>query len=224
MSTFKPWTQFSEEELANISEEEYNRQIKRILAEEGIKILIPPAKPESPKINSDVVAYRCSLTSDIIFGDILECKQFVEFLKKCKSIGHSKWLQGQEIFKLGTELDYYGNPKNINLDTVNLLSQSYFDKIAKDINAYNDDLKNYEIVKKEYELSIDKADAATENFRDAYTAAKASISKKKKLLEEYCINYLPTADGDSELAMKFFIKAYNPTEDQINYIKSNLNF
>ena len=88
--------------------------------------------------------------------------------------------------------------------------------------AYENLKKVYDKDKKEYDANHTAAIEVTKDFYDALNEARNNIRRKKMLTNMFYNDYLPVAENDEIMAMKFMRKAYPTiTDEDETYIKTH---
>lgn len=219
--------ELTEQEVLALTSEEIEIMIKLRKAEEGIKFV---KKPELPKYHvipePDKTVFMCDL-----FGNELCTESMSEFdtiisaiIKadtKCK-IDYDYNKAGSEYMFINPVLKrQYGSSDWDTITTKKVYSQELYNSIVEKI-FYNKKMKeNYEKENKEYINSLNESKDIESEIREYYY----EIVRKYERLGDFCkmmkFDYMPLADQDEEVALRFLNKAYNLNEDQRTYVLEN---
>lgn len=213
----KNWKDLTDEELANLTDEQVEQYIKLICAQEGIKILQKPQEPvKSADLNKDCEVYTIPRTN-LCFSDINEAKEILESLRKMKSLGTIRYLSNSNYFETGLR-DYDSKPVDLVLSTEMYYSKEKANEKEKALKEYNEAKKKYDQELKEYYDNKDALDEATKEFLGIYNEAVKTMDKRRRLSNLFYKEYLPLAEDNVEMAMGFLKKAYTVTEKDEQYI------
>ena len=225
----KKINEMTEQEILNLSEEEIQKMIKLRLAEEGIKIMDVPKVPELFEITPpDTIVYQIiALGDNLSFEDINEANAILDLLSKSKSLGFTDYSWD----KLGSDFKYFekgktrkwNNNGGIELKSEKAYSMKLYAEIT-DVAIQNKKMREHaEKELKEYnEINSQCSDIVSE-IRDRISEVNSKYERLNSLVYKFTNDYLPLADNNSEIAIKFMTKAYSLSENDIEYVNSKCN-
>lgn len=219
----KNWTELTDNELANLEDEEIATIRNLILAEAGIPIVInAPVKPEIENPKKDLTIYVIKgLGSSIAFTDVNEATEVVEMLKRCKTIGLSRYGSKYYYFTKGSERSYDGEPSEITIESQEVFSEELERSIRNKYIDNKQQIENYEFELSNYNKLLARQDEATEDFYNALDEARKTIQRRENLKYQFQNTYLKLAEGNQEIALNFLKKAYIVSEEDEQYILNN---
>lgn len=222
----KDWEKLTQQELADLTEEKAEFYKKLLCAEAGVKIMAKPNEPEELKEPCDMTVYVIKGISSgwgdekCVFADMADAQKMVELLKSSRSLGrtvsNSETGWNNKKFIPGLKEEYRESPFTIT--PVEVYSEEKYMELKSRMSLYTKLKEQYDKDFKEYQENIKKEEAATSDFIEAYTNAKAIMSRRKSLAEKFVNDYLPIADGSRDIAMAFMKKAYSISEDDEKFI------
>lgn len=218
----KDWKELTDEELANLTDEEVSKYDKIICAKEGIPFLEEPEEPVIDYAKENLTVYTIKYTDNMVFTDMEEAAQVMEAINKCSSVGTVKYNYGCRYYEKG-----FKNYDDTEALTSIQSSMMFDEAIAKsncDLKeSHRKELNHYEDMKNLYEDSIQRRLQATNDFYNKLNAAQNAMSYRKKLAHLYVDEYLPLAEGNETMAMNFLKKAYTVSEEDEKYINNQSN-
>ena len=224
----KKINELTEKEILNLSEEEIQKMIKLRLAEEGIKIMDLPKKPELFEITKpDTIVYQITaLGESISFADINEANSVLDLLLKCSSIGrvdydYNKLGSDYKYFEKGKTMRYYDS-NGLEIKSLSVYSMKLYAEIT-DFAVQNKKMQEQvEKEIKEYnEINAECSDIISE-IRERVSDVKTKYDRLNTLIFKLKNDYLPLADNNQEIAMNFLKKAYSISNEDEIYIISNI--
>lgn len=218
----------TEQEILNLSSEEIDKMVKFRMAEEGIKFIDYPETPIYYKIQPPTTkAYFCHLLGQkVSFTDIDELNSVVELLSKCKSLctveskydfpeGHTHFIKEK------VENATYSSETPDTITSVPVYTYKEFGEVKKNLKTnaqakkdFQGKLEEYNAVRNDSQWIRDEVIGRVEEVVDKYTQLKSYYNRFKN-------EYLPLADGNTEIALNFMDKAYSLTDGQKEYILAN---
>lgn len=224
----KKINELTEKEILNLSEEEIQKMIKLRLAEEGIKIMDLPKKPELFEIaKPDTIVYQITALGDnLSFTDVNEANAVLDLLSKSKSLG----LVDCDWNKLGSEFNYFEKGKTMRYSDSNGLEikslSVYSMKLYAEITDFAVQNKKMQVqvekeIKEYNEINAECSDIISE-IRERVSDVKTKYDRLNNLIFKLKNDYLPLADNNQEIAMNFLKKAYSISDEDEIYIISNI--
>lgn len=224
----KKFEELTRGELYALSEKpnEIKKYKMLVLAEQGIEFPKEPKAPakmtETPDLEVYCIDGLSSSWNDMCFENIDDARAFVDFLLHIKSLGYKSY-RGEidyktHFFEKGLPKDYMGNEPNLSVRVERVFSKKKYDEIKKRLSEYNKAYEKYQKDLNAYNSIKAKANEATAFIDEKIDAAVADIGKKERYLNILIMDYIPLADGDIDMAMKFLKKAYDLSEDDVEYI------
>ena len=218
----KNWKDLTDEELANLTDDEISKYDKIICAENGIPFLEEPEKPAINYAKENLTVYTIKYTDNMVFTDMEEAAQVMEAINKCSSVGTAKYNYGCRYYEKGFK--NYDDTKAL----TSIQSSMMFDEATSKSNcdlkeSHRNELNHYEDMKNLYDDSIQRRLQATNDFYNKLNAAQTAMSYRKKLAHLYVEEYLPLAECNETMAMNFLKKAYSVSEEDEQYINQHKN-
>jgi hypothetical protein len=218
----KNWKDLTDEELANLTDEEINKYDKLICAEDGIPFLEEPEKPVINYNKENMTVYTVKYSDNMVFTDMEEAMQVMEAINKCSSIGTAKYNYGCKYYEKGFR-NYDDTEARASIQS-SLMFDETTAKSNYDLRENSrSELNHYEDMKNLYDTSVQKIFQATNDFYNKLNLAKVVMSDRKKLTRLYVEEYLPLAEGNETMAMNFLKKAYTVSEEDEKYINQHKN-
>lgn len=215
----KDWKELTDFELDALTDDEIEHIEDVLCAEAGIPLEEKPEKVsiELPKKDVTVFQIRGIGMSNILLTSLDEANQLVSLLKTFKSIGTSTYGEGVEYYTKGTQRDYNNKPLDITLGSEEMVSAESIDEYRKAkvlLEEYNKRVKRYNRV-------LDMREEKTKNFHEALSTARETMYRRRNYANIFYRKYLPTAEGNTEVAMKFLKQAYDVSKEDEQYILNN---
>jgi len=219
-------TELSEQEIYALTTDQVELMIKLRKAEEGIKLVEKPKAPDYFTIaEPDKLVYSCDLFGDeLVFESIEELNSVILAIKnsETKKKANYDWNKADNTKKfIQTELKSGYSSQWHTTTSQRVYSPELYNQMI-DMISQNKKLKEqYEKEQKTYETAINDAKWIENEINDKVSEVRSKFWK----LEEYCrkfkFDYLPLADQNHDVAMKFMDKAYSLTDEQKEYILTN---
>lgn len=220
--------ELTEQEILALTDGEITLRIKLKKAEEGVKLVPKPQDPSYFEIEEpDKTVYSCDM-----FGDDL-CFENIEELTKLIQVvsgSDTKCSVTYDYNKAGSEYTYISSK----LKTRGYSSRDWSSTSSKRVysieryNALVDMIASNKKMKEQYEKELKEYEAIISEAKwieDEINGRVREVRDKYWKLNEYCrkfrFDYLPIADGNKDVAMKFMDKAYSLTSEQQEYILAN---
>lgn len=204
--------EMSHEEIINLSESDIQELVELKCADEGIKILPKPKKPEELKVASEPVDCAYVIGDFIVATNIESAQAIQSCLKAHKDhIVNAKWayLEG-----LG---DYYAcvdQQKNFNISEVPLVSSdmqrkfiSLKEKRMESMAEYNKKLQLF--------LKSDERVREIANYITSVYAHHQEIDACIRDLKYHLRGYYFLAKGNIDIALRFFNNVYRTEYDKV---------
>lgn len=221
----KDFNKLTNEEIYNLTEEQILVYKKLLWAENGIKFPVKPNEPEAVEVEQpDLTIYRIrELGDSICFISIEEAKKMIDFISSLKTYGHTDYESkvGYNILfvKPGFENHYGKDPLGIVSEQV--YSKELFNSMATNLQTIRRMKEQYEKDRSEYDKALSAATELTVDIDDKILSVRELFRKRFFLLQKFRDDYLPLADNNEEVAIRFLCKAYTVSEDDKNYILAN---
>lgn len=208
----RKFSELSELEIRDLTDEQVEQFIKIEFAENGIKFLERPKEPEylkcpSNKITHYVVGclrFKNRDEADVISAHLKECNSLVDYTYK----GDIKVEQPLGDCTISIHEDVVNSLENV--------------EEIKRICSSNEGLKKkYEVLVQEYESNDEKACPIKNKIYSKVNSIRTKYNYLNRLTSIFESEYIPIADGDIEKAMAFFKKAYDINEESEKYILHN---
>lgn len=217
--------ELTEQEIKNLSYDDIELLIKLRKAEEGVKFITRPIQPDLQKVaEPDMMVYSCRILGDnIVFGEMKDINDVVTLLQKITK----KYKLGYDYNKTGSSKKYassdiekglYGGETLYDIKSQRVYSVDLYNEVA-DIIKNNDILnEEYEKALKEYQKSIDDSKWIEKEVKDKVYEVQNKYEQLEAYYRLFKNEYLPLADNDTSIAMKFMNKAYSLNDEQKEYI------
>ena len=221
----KKITELTEEQINVLTNEEIHLMIKLKKAEEGVKFL---ECPESPKYHSipepEMTVYSCEFFGDkLAVSTIDELNALIDLLKtfgKYKiDYNYNKSESDQKYATSELDKPYHGDWSTPKINKV--YSKETYDKIVS-LLAENKAMKaKYEKEYGEYKKYIDSSKWIADEIYERVNEVKTKFRELNEYCRRFKVDYLPLANDNTEIALKFLEKAYNLTTQQLLYVSEN---
>lgn len=222
----KAVSEMTELEILSLTDEDVHLRIKLKKAEEGIQLIDKPAEPSYFDIEEpNITVYTCGLFGDVlVFQSIEELTSVVESIKNAKT----KTKLSYDYSKLGSDFKYLDTLKSKRFsDEWSTISsnQVYSSELYSEVytlamqnkklkETYEKDLKSYHSVLQESKWIEDEINEQVGSVRNKYY-------KMDNYVRRFKCDYLPLANNDENVAMKFLNKAYNLSDEEQKYVFEN---
>lgn len=223
----KDFNKLTNEEVYNLTDADINLYKKLALAENGVKFPVRPERPNSEKIDPDLTIFTIDGLTDrwhgLCFRKVEDARTFVDLLLKSASgICYKSSTYGQDCYlKNGLPATYDGKQPSLNICSEKIYSEEVYSRAKKGIEKFNAEKNAYDKAFAEYEKELAKANEVTAFIDDKVTFVNEDYNRKIRLTRLFVNDYLPVAENNEEMAMKFLKKAYEVSEDDEKYILSH---
>lgn len=220
----KKINELTEQEILELTSEDISNIIKLRKAEEGIKFIPAPVKPELFNIEPpDMVVYSCELLGQFSFTSASDMDELVSLIqsKQNKFLVDYNYNVLSSEYKFATEkLSKYST------DWSEIKSQKVYS-----IGLYNnivDRAKQNKKMKEEYDKAYQEYTSALDESKwieDEINERVKEVREKYYELNNHCYrfryDYMPLANNDETIAMNFMDRAYHITDEQKEYVLSH---
>lgn len=223
----KDFNKLTNEEVYNLTEVDINLYKKLALAENGVKFPVRPERPNSEKIDPDLTIFTIDGLTDrwhgLCFRKIEDARTFVDLLvKSAPGICYKSSTYGQDCYlKEGLPATYDGKQPSLNICSEKIYSEEVYSRAKKGIEKFNAEKNAYDRALAEYNEELAKANEVTAFIDEKVTFVNEDYNRKIHLTRLFVNDYLPIAENNEEMAMKFLKKAYEVSEDDEKYILSH---
>jgi len=226
----KDFEKLTDLEIYNLTDENIKAYKRLVLAENGVKFPEKPVEPKEIEAKPDLIVYTIDGLSDkwngLCFLTIEAAREFVKFIVTFKNIGCIKSSNVDykiQLFDEGLPKDWHGNVPTLNIQANPVFSNELYKSVEKDIRAYNTQKEKYLKEKESYNAAINKADELTQSILTKIQEVREDIDHKEYLYYKLKEDYLPLAEKDYDIALRFLDKAYNLSDSEKEYIKDKYN-
>lgn len=226
----KEFEKLTDQEIYNLSNEEIKNYKRLVLAENGVKFPKQPIAPQEVDEKPDIMVYTIDGLSDkwnnLCFFTIEAAREFVSIIMQLKNIGTLKTSNADyktHFFDEGLPKDWQNNQPTLNIQANPAFSLELYRKIEKKVKAYNAEKEKYLKEKDEYMKAINKAKEFTSSIDEKIDEVRKDIDHKESLYYKLKEDYLPLAENDYEIALRFLDKAYNLSDSDKEYIQNKYN-
>lgn len=222
----KEFSKLTNEEIYNLTSSDIDLYKKLALAQDGVKFPVEPKKPENEKVEPDMTVYTIDGISDkwggLCFEGIEDARDFVVLLKKAKGICY-KTNDGSFSYSInylqrGLPLDWQGKKPSLNISSELIFSKEKFESEKNRIKGFNKAMESYNQELEKYKKALAEANEVTNFIDEKVEEVVEDFNRKSRLTRLFVYDYLPVAENNESIAMKFLEKAYNVSEDDKKYI------
>ena len=201
----KRLNQMTVDEILNISDETITKLHKLAYAENGIKIMSEPTCPKKPDVPApDMIMYECgSITSSS--KDFIDALSNLLVKNKALIRNYSSKYDFSPTLHVESEYNRYGHENQVT--TLEVYSKELYAQIEDELQMYKEEKKEYETLMKEYKANEEEAKKWREAVYNIISRVRNYVSQKESYLRKF-EEYLEIAEGDKDIAYKFFNKAY----------------
>ena len=171
-----------------------------------------------------MMVYSCRILGDnIVFGEMKDINDVITLLQKITK----KYKLGYDYNKTGSSKKYassnmenglYSGETLYDVKSQRVYSVDLYNEVA-DIIKNNDILnEEYEKALKEYQKSIDDSKWIEKEIKDKIYEVQNKYEQLEAYYRLFKNEYLPLADNDTSIAIKFMNKAYSLNDEQKEYI------
>lgn len=223
----KDFNKLTNEEVYNLTEADINLYKKLALAENGVKFPVRPECPNSEKIDHDLTIFTIDGLTDrwngLCFRKMEDARTFVDLLvKSAPGICYKSSNYSQDCYlKEGLPATYDGKQPSLNICSEKIYSEEVYSRAKKGIEKFNAEKNAYDKAFAEYKDELAKANEVTAFIDEKVTFVNEDYNRKIRLTRLFVNDYLPIAENNEEMAMKFLKKAYEVSEDDEKYILSH---
>jgi hypothetical protein len=199
----KSYTDLTDNELVNLTEDEIKRYIDYECAQKGIALL--PKNPEKPQLGKPEPDVTYYIIGDFLLYEQKEALDLLEFLQKLKLASLENRYDKDKKIKPISEYDM---PK---IQTGCAYSKEKFTEIQDEIKKYNETMEMYNELKDEYDKAYNGRKDVIKEINTLINDARKAISRKDFLREQWT-RYNDLAEGNTAIALNFMLKAYPEVE------------
>lgn len=222
----KDFLKLTNEEVYNLTPADVSLYKKLALAQAGVKFPVEPKKPETEKVEPDVMVYTIDGISDkwggLCFESIEDARDFALLLKKAKGICYQRndgsYDYSTKYLQKGLPLDWHGKEPSMNISSETIFSKEKFESAKNRIKEYNKAMESYNKELEKYKKSLAEANEVTNFIDEKVEAVVEDFNRKIRLTRLFVYDYLPVAENNESIAMNFLEKAYTVSEDDKKYI------
>lgn len=222
----KDFKELTNQEVYDLTSEQIEFYKKLVLAENGVKFPIEPIKPELEEEKGDITVYTLDGLSEkwngLCFESMDDAISFADFVRNAKGIGfksnNSNIDYSTFFFEHGLPKDWQGKDLTLMVCAETIFSKEKFDEVANSVKAYKKAMEKYKSDRDTYNKTCERAKVLTSFIDERVFEVREDINNKKKLTYLFVNEYLPLAEGNDEIAIKFLEKAYSVSDDDKKYI------
>lgn len=219
----KKFEDLTEIELCELSDEQVEWYVKLQCVKNGIKLMDKPTPPklESVPKENEVVFIIGVLGNSIVFKKSEDAQEVIDLLKRMdvkRIVGehHSPVVNYiQEVSVMGHGIDRF------DIYSKHVYSESKYKEIKEIYNLNSKLGKDFDYKSREYSEYMFN----TKEIRDKIYETVNSAKEKYNMMDNWCRlfkkDYLPLADDNVDLAMRFLTKAYRLSNEAKNYVLVN---
>ena len=219
--------ELTEHEILELTNKDIDMLIRLKKAEEGVRMTLRPESPLYEDIDEpEKTIYSCGLFGQyLVFEDVEEMKAVIDIIKNSKTKSAINTTYSSDVKHTIMEIkpSNYSSAKWDTIETMNVYSEQKHKDLKKKISNNKKLKEQYEKEFKEYEKSV----SDSRWIEDEINERTYEVRAKYDMLNSYCNkfknDYLPIAEDNKEIAMKFMSKAYPLTDDEESYVLENYN-
>lgn len=220
--------ELTEQEILNLSSEDIDKMIKFRMAEEGIKFIEYPAKPEFFEVPKPTTkAYYCHLLGQkISFTSIDELNSLLEVLNNCKSIcsieSNYDLPEGYKYYmKAKVENASYSSEAPDTITPLTTYTHKEYCEIKEQLKENTKNKNDFQSKLKEYEAAINDAKWIEDEIKGRVSEVNEKYWKLESFCRKFKFDYMPLSSENETIAMNFMDKAYSLTDEQKEYVLEN---
>jgi hypothetical protein len=197
----KTFWDLTKDEIVGLTSDQIARYIDIDCAEQGVSLLpdLPPA-PIYEKPAKDCVVYSVD-NFDVSTPE--EANVILDALGKVRLL--------KLDYDYGNYSDQYiSDTRNVDVPDVKkvqVYSAKLYNSIRNDLKSYSEKKNAYEREQKEYSKILSERSRISDAIWNKYNEVTEEFQNREYMKKEFA-KYLDLADGDKEIAMRFFDKAY----------------
>lgn len=222
----KDFSKLTNEEVYNLTPAEISLYKKLALAQEGVRFPVEPKRPENEKVEPDVMVYTIDGISEkwngLCFESIEDARDFVILIKKSKGICYKRedytFGHSTTYLQRGLPLSWNDKEPSLNISSEIVFSKEKFENAKNSINEYNKAIEGYNKELEKYKEALAEAIKVTNFIDEKVEEVVEDFNRKNRLTRLFVYDYLPVAENNESMAMKFLDKAYTVSEDDKKYI------
>lgn len=200
----RDFNELTNAEILALSEREIETYIDLACAEQGAPFLPPePVEPVKPSIQSDLTVFKIG---GLLIGGSDIATQILALLADT-TVYEDTYLTYAVSLKAPRPIghDHYAYPK---IESIAAITPTTHETVKQALEVYTAAKKKYDEEKKEYDRAISLRSGISEEIRERVYVAQADRDLRKRLRDDFG-RYLKLADGNAEIAARFFAKAYS---------------
>lgn len=218
-------SEYTEQELINLTEEQIEKIKKLAIAESGQKLLKRPEEPaysNIPKPDKQVFGVK-------LFDAFFEKRETAEELQKFLRSNYSQiksknWENDSSyVYVRSIENDGWSSIKlnDISVNIIDVYSPELHAQISDKIKTNKSLKERYDKQLSEYNEYVESVKEIVENIDEKIQEARDKDYEKKNKLMKFQ-EYLDLAEQNTDIAWKFMKKAYVVSVEEEDYIKANI--
>ena len=215
----------SDEEILSLSDEQVKKKIKLKQAYEGVPIREKPEKPDYEEIPDPNTSIYEVDDVKAFFTDKAAAEEIAEALRtnvefRCTTDYASK--VGSDYKFIKKEPPSYDNWEEIAINEKRVYSREVYESIQNKLEKNKQLRKEYNRKMNDYRDYREQVEEIEEKVWAKVRSVREDFEEKNNYLKKFN-EYVDLADGNEDDAWKFFNKAYDVSEDVVEFIKENKN-
>lgn len=211
----------TEQEILALTDEQVEKMKKLVLAENGVRMLDKPKDVELFEIaEPDLFVYNIPLLGDLCFTSRDEAERMLEVIRSSKTIGFTDhdYSANATYFKEGKKRSKWSSSDEVCVETKQAYSLELYSKV-KDFSTQNKKMKE-QLAKDmdEYNKAMEQNIELTSHISDRVREVHRKYARLDEYRRKFNEEYLPIADGDRDMAIRFMAKAYGLTDEEKEYV------
>lgn len=202
--------EMSEQEVLSLTNDQIDWLIRYACAEEGIRHLPEPVKPETFKPEYDAEVYEVNGMYFATVEAAEEIKQVLNDVSHEMRKLYYDW-RNSSSYKYVSEESF-----TFSVEKVKCFTPARYEKISGEIQRLEAEKRKYEALLKEYKQEQEKASCVKQSIYDVIESHRTKAYIREKSCNDYR-EYLKLANGNVETARRFFEKAYPGVNHQEVY-------
>jgi hypothetical protein len=203
--------EMDESEVLALTDDQIKWLVRYAMAEDGVKDLPEPIKPEPFVPEFDEEVYE---VGGMYFTD----HDTAELVRQCLTDNAELMCHLDYNWNKSSAYKYIRETNDFSFQTrvVKVFSKEKYETLSHKMAEHQRSKENYESQFKEYKKEIDKAHEIKSIIMDEIEGHRTRKYQRDRLCNTYR-DYLELASGDKETAHRFFEKAYQGIEHQTIY-------
>lgn len=222
MTRLKYITEMTDEEILALTEDDLKRIVQLKMMEEGIKIVVRPTEPTYASLpNKDVAGYELKVgygSDHIIYADKQSAERVLDAIRN--ELGQLRRIEYMHGASYERTLKQYDDEPKLSVEEVRFYSTELYEQVKDNVEGNKKLKDNFEKESVAYRENHSSAEWIRNEVNNRYDDVNRKYRGFKEMLNKFS-EYLELAENDGVQATAFFIKAFGPDRETMEYIASN---